>query len=321
MPPAVVVDAAGGQIGGAARFKLELHRYLAQTGRQDVHIIGAKRQVDPGWLLRREVARPTGGRRIALNNVSFVGPGGERWALLRNPLDFLTESEKASLEPTQRAANQRRASIVHLAARRADVLVVPSTGMAKRVTRTLPGLADRVVARHHPVSADSIPRLPREPGILCPVLFSPHKGMLERITDLLTAIDNVADAVVRLRVTANQEEVPATLARHPRVDVVGRLDHHALRELWARSQAIYFPTEIESFGYPLAEARVHGQPVIALDTEQNREVAGAALCSFTAGNLDTLRCAIERALTTEVAPDPAPFDPGAYFTWLLGPLP
>ena len=208
MPPAVVVDAAGGQIGGAARFKLELHRYLAQTGRQDVHIIGAKRQVDPGWLLRREVAPPTGGRRIALNNVSFVGPGGERWALLRNPLDFLTESEKASLEPTQRAANQRRASIVHLAARRADVLVVPSTGMAKRVTRTLPGLADRVVARHHPVSADSIPRLPREPGILCPVLFSPHKGMLERITDLLTAIDNVADAVVRLRVTANQEEVP-----------------------------------------------------------------------------------------------------------------
>ena len=90
--------------------------------------------------------------------------------------------------------------------------------------------------------------------------------------------------MVRLRVTANQEEVPETLARHPRVDVVGRLDHHALRELWARSQAIYFPTEIESFGYPLAEARVHGQPVIALDTEQNREVAGAALCSFTAGN-------------------------------------
>lgn len=321
MPPAVVVDAAGGQIGGAARFKVELHRYLARTGRQDVHIIGAKRQVDPGWLLRREVARPTSNRRIALNNVSFVSPGGERWALLRNPLDFLTENEKAALEPAQRAANQRRASIVHLAARRADVLVVPSTGMARRVTCTLPGLADRVVMRHHPVSADSIPRLPREPGILCPVLFSPHKGMLERITDLLTAIDDVADAAVQLRVTANRDEVPETLARHPRIDVIGRLDHHALRELLARSRAIYFPTEIESFGYPLAEARVHGQPVIALDTEQNREVAGAALCGFTAGSLDTLRCAIERALNAEVAPDPAPFDPGAYFGWLLGPLP
>jgi glycosyltransferase involved in cell wall biosynthesis len=317
----VVIDAAGGQIGGAARFKVELHRYLARTGRQDVHIIGAKRQVDPAWLLRREVTSPTSGRRIALNNVSFVSPGGERWALLRNPLDFLTENEKAALGPGQRAGNQRRASVVHLAARRADVLVVPSTGMAERVTRTLPGLTDRVVVRHHPVSADSIPRLPREPGILCPVLFSPHKGMLERITELLTAIEDVADPAVRLRVTADPDEVPPTLACHPRIDVVGRLDHHALRELWARSRAIYFPTEIESFGYPLAEARVHGQPVIALDTEQNREVAGPALCGFTTGDPDTLRGAIERALTAEVAPDPAPFDPGAYFGWLLGPLP
>jgi hypothetical protein len=320
MPPAVVVDAAGGQIGGAARFKVELRRYLARTGRNDVHIIGAERQVDPAWLLRREVATPTRGRRIALNNVSFVTPGGERWALLRNPLDFLTDEEKAKLDPADRTTNQRRASVVHLAARRADVLVVPSTGMARRVTRTLPGLADRVVMRHHPVSADSIPRLPREPGILCPVLFSPHKGMLERITDLLTAIDDVADAAVRLRVTADQDEVPETLTRHPRIDVVGRLDHHALRELWARSQAIYFPTEIESFGYPLAEARVHGQPVIALDTDQNREVAGPALCGFSPGGGDSLRCAIERALIAEIAPDPAPFDPGAYFSWLLGPF-
>lgn len=321
MPATVIVDAAGGQIGGAARFKVELHRYLARTGRDDVHIIGAERQVDPAWLLRREVARPTSGRRIALNNVSFVSPVGERWALLRNPLDFLTESEKAALDPGQRAANQRRASVVHLAARRADVLVVPSTGMADRVTRTLPVVADRVIMRHHPVSADSIPRLTREPGILCPVLFSPFKGMPERIAELLAAIDDVADGAVRLRVTANPDEVPESLARHPRIDVAGRIDHYALRELWARSKAIYFPTEIESFGYPLAEARVHGQPVIALNTEQNREVAGEALCGFTAGDLESLRCAIERALTVEVLPDPTPFDPESYFGWLLGPLP
>jgi hypothetical protein len=236
-------------------------------------------------------------------------------------LDFLTEDEKVKLDPADRTANQRRASVVHLAARRADVLVVPSTGMAKRVTSTLPSLAGRVLMRHHPVTADSIPRLPREPAILCPVLFSPHKGMINRITELLTAIDDVADAAVRLRVTADPAEVPETLARHPRIDRVGRLDHHALRELWARSRAIYFPTDIESFGYPLAEARVLGQPVIALDTEQNREVAGPALCGFTAGDLDTLRSAIERALAAEIAPDPAPFDPGAYFSWLLGPLP
>ena len=102
--------------------------------------------------------------------------------------------------------------------------------------------------------------------------------------------------------------------------MVGRLDHHALRELWARSQAIYFPTEIESFGYPLAEARVHGQPVIALDTEQNREVAGAALCSFTRATWTRCGAPPSLRLTTEVISlTPAPFDPDAYFTWRPGP--
>jgi glycosyltransferase involved in cell wall biosynthesis len=320
MPPAVIVDAAGGQIGGAARFKVELHRYLAHTKRPDVHVIGAKRQVDPAWLLRREIALPIGSRRIALNNVSFVSPGSERWTLLRNPLDFLTDEEEAKADPALRAGNRRRASVVHLAARRADVLVVPSTGMAKRVIRAMPGLADRIVMRHHPVAADSIPRLPRDPVILCPVLFSPYKGMVHRITELLAAMDDVANVTVRLRVTADPAEVPEALANHPRIDLVGRIDHQALRELWARSRVIYFPPSLESFGYPLAEARVNGQPVIALDTEQNRQVAGPALCGFTPGDIDTLRCAIERALTAEVLPDPAPFDPVSYFNWLLGPL-
>jgi glycosyltransferase involved in cell wall biosynthesis len=316
---AVIVDSAGGQMGGAARFKVELHRYLSDTGRKDVHIIGADRRVDPAWLLRREVAMPTKGRRIALNNVSFVTPGSERWALLRNPLDFLTAEEEETSDPALRSANRRRASIVHLAARRADVLVVPSAGMAKRVTKTLPSVASRVVVRHHPIAADSVPRLPRDPAILCPVLFSPYKGMIDRITELLAAMDDVADGTVRLRVTADHAEIPKALSCHPRIDVLGRLDHRALNDLWARSRAIYFPPGIESFGYPLAEARVSGQPVIALDTEQNREIAGPAFVGFTISDVDSLRNATKRALTMNVTPDPEPFDSVAYFDWLLGP--
>jgi glycosyltransferase involved in cell wall biosynthesis len=318
MPPAVVVDAAGGQIGGAARFKVELRRYIAVTGRDDVRIIGADRRLDPAWLLRREVGISARRRRIALNNVSFVGPGSERWALLRNPLDFLTEEEEAKADPALRGANRRRAVVVHLAARRADVLVVPTAGMAKRVTRVLPQLAGRVVVRHHPVAADSIPHLPQGPVILCPVLFSPYKGMTERITELVDAMDGVAEPDMRLQVTANRPEVPEALVNHPRIELVGRIDHQALRELWARSRAIYFPPGIESFGYPLAEARVNGQPVIAPDSEQNREVAGPALCGFTVGDSSSLQVAIKQALTMKVQPDPVPFDPTAYFDWLLG---
>jgi glycosyltransferase involved in cell wall biosynthesis len=316
----VIVDAAGGQVGGAARFRAELHRYLDQTGRRDVRVIGADRQVSPAWLARREAAFRARDRRISLNNVSFVTPGSQRWTLLRNPLDFLTDREFADLAPALQVASRHLVAVIHRAARRADVLVVPSTAMADRVTARLPGLASRVVVRHHPVSADSIPARPREPAILCPVLFSPYKGMAERLAELLAALDDVAGQEVRLRVTALRSELPEALARHPRLELVGQLPHQALRQLWARSQAIYFPPGIESFGYPLAEARVSGWPVIARDTAQNQEIAGPALRGFTIGDAESLRAAAKRALADAVTPDPAPFDPAAYFGWLLGDL-
>jgi glycosyltransferase involved in cell wall biosynthesis len=314
----VTVDAAGGQVGGAARFRTELYRYLDQTGRHDVRVVGAEHQIHPAWLARREVAFRSRGRRISLNNVSFVTPGSQRWTLLRNPLDFLTDQELTDLTPAQRTLTRRRASIIHLAARRSDVLVVPSTAMAHRVIHRLPSLRSRVVVRHHPVSADSIPDLPPQPAILCPVLFSPYKGMAPRLAELLAALDDVADQSVRLRVTAHPSELPETLARHRRIELVGQLNHHDLRQLWARSQAIYFPPGIESFGYPLAEARVSGRPVIARDTVQNQEIAGPALRGFTIGDAESLRAAAKRALTETVRPDPSPFDPTAYFGWLLG---
>src|ERR1035438_9110538 len=99
----VTVDIAGAQMGGAARYTAELYGYLARTGRDDVQVIGATRRVDPAWLLRREMSKPGGARRVALNNVSFVGPGAERWTLLGNALHFLTESETSRLDPSRRA--------------------------------------------------------------------------------------------------------------------------------------------------------------------------------------------------------------------------
>ncbi len=319
MTAAVIVDAAGAQMGGAARYLDELRGYLARSGRDDVEIIGSWRQVGPGWLLRRELGRRARSRRVALNNVGFVTPGGERWTLLRNALHFLTEGEQARLDPALLASVRRDAVVVHLAARRSDVLVAPSTAMTERIATVRPDLGSRVVVRPHPVSAAAIPRLSRDPVILCPVLFAPYKQMAERLTELLTAVGDLEDPSVRVRVTARAAEVPAAVARHPRVELVGRLPCRRLRDMQARSRAIYFPTGLESFGYPLAEARAGGQPVIARDTAQNREIAGPALCGYTPGDPDSLRRAVQAALTADVVPDPGPFDPDRYFGWLLGP--
>ena len=112
--------------------------------------------------------------------------------------------------------------------------------------------------------------------------------------------------------------MPGWLAANPRLRFVGPLGPDQVNKLRARSRAIYFPTGLESFGWPLAEARVYGQPVIARDTAQNREIAGPALRGFIPGDLDSLREATTSALAARISPDPAPFDPDAYFDWLLG---
>ena len=77
-------------------------------------------------------------------------------------------------------------------------------------------------------------------------------------------------------------------------------------------------TKAANLGCPLAEAGASGQPVIARDTAENREIAGPVLCGYTLGDPNSLRRAVEAALTEDVAPDPGPFDPDRYFGWLLG---
>jgi hypothetical protein len=281
-------------------------------------VIGMKRRLTPAWLALREAAAVRRSRRVALNNVGFFTPGGERWTLLAGPLHFLTPPEMAAQVPEVRTKISRQIPVVHRAARKSDVLIAPCTAMAERITATLPEVADRVVVRMHPVSANPIPRQPGGSLILCPVLFAPQKQMPDRLAEWLAAVDQVLDESVRMIVTANVTEVPTSLATSSRLEFVGRLDHSDLCHLWARSRAVYFPSGMESFGFPLAEARVNGQPVIAQDTPMNREIAGPALCGYKVGDADSLRQATEAAMTALIAPDPEPFDPDAYFDWLLG---
>ena len=317
MTGTATVDIAGGQAGGAARFAGELRAYLARTSHPGVRVIGSGRRVDQARLVRREMFAARASRRVAVNNVSFVAPGGARWSLLRNALHFLTEEEEGRLDPSLRTINRRKAAIVRLAARRADVLVAPCSTMAERIISVLPSVRSRIVVRPHPVSAHTIGPAPLDDIILCPVLFGEYKKMTKHISEFLAAVDPHIDPSVQLHVTAEPRELPANLAAHPRVQLTGRLPHSELRSLWGRSRAIFFPPALESFGYPLAEARANGKPVIGQDTQQNREIGGAALCGFTTGNPQSLLTATMFALSTEVEPDPAPFDPNSYFAWLL----
>lgn len=316
----VVVDVAGGPAGGAARYRNEFERYLAEGSRDDVRVVGSDRYLTASWLVRRELGALHAARKVAFNNAAFMSPGGERWTVMQNALHYLTESEKHEFAATVPRSMHAQAAVVRFGAKRSDVLIAPCTAMAERVITVLPEVRNRVVVRLHPIAPDSFPPSDvRDAAILCPIIFHPYKHMDERLAELVQAVDAYGDPEIQVRVTAADSELPPSLATHPRVVTLGRLSHEELRSVWSRSRAIYFPTGLESFGYPLAEARLSGHPVIALDSAQSREIAGDALCGYAAGDADALRDAVARALTTEVSPDPRPFDPTAYFDFLLGP--
>lgn len=310
-----LVDCAGGAAGGAARYRSEIEAWLDRTSDHGVRLVGRGRRLSPRWLVLRE-ADPLRARRIALNNVGFQ-VGAERVTLLRNALHFLNDDEYADYAPGRPRMFRTQIGVVRAAARRSDQLVVPCTAMAERVARVEPSLASRLVVRFHPFTAPESAPLPDRQSVLVPVLLAPYKRMDARLTALLTALDRFGGNVL-MRVTATHDELPA-LANHPRVELLGRLDPGALAAEYARSTAVYYPTELESFGYPVAEARAAGRAVIALNTAQNNEIAAGALRGFSAGDEASLTEAVAAALSDPPpSPDPGAFDPDTYFTWLMG---
>jgi len=260
----------------------ELDAYLLKSARPDITLIGARRSLTPSWMIARE---QKAGRRpdrvVALNNVSFAIAGGERVVLLRNALHFPHPGEQFNLPPKLELTRRAQAAVIRAVAHRADVVVVPTHGMASRVRHHLPQVGSRIRVRAHPVSA-RLSDARRIPGrVVCPVILAPYKSMGQRL-NLLADAAAIASADTELVVTATAEELKSHRVNSPAWRAVGRLSTVEINDLLASASVVYYPTEIESFGYPLAEARVNRQPVLALDNEQNREVAGSALVPFNA---------------------------------------
>src|SRR5688572_873606 len=93
----IVVDAAGGDNGGAGRLKYELDAFLADRV-FPVRLIGRDRSLTPSWLVLREIQAGRASVAVALNNVSLALRGAERRVLVHNALHFLTDAERPVLD-------------------------------------------------------------------------------------------------------------------------------------------------------------------------------------------------------------------------------
>lgn len=308
----VIVDCAGAAMGGAANFLRELDA-ARNLGAISVDVVGRGRSLSPRWIVEREVLVPRSAHRIALNNVSFIRGRGRRTVLLRNALHFATALEMAAAGHVESRAWRAQTAVVRAAARRADRVVVPCTAMGERVTDFVPAVADRIEVRPHPVSTAAWADSDGQDQILVPVLAAPYKQMHRHVARLLEVTEGRDTRIV---VTGSAAEY-ANVAGHERLLLVGRLPVAELDKYWAESAAVYFPTTLESFGYPLAQARANGRRVISPKNSQTQEIAGRALAGFESGDSVSLAEAVDEALSVPVAPDRSSFNPTEYFRWLF----
>ena len=313
-----MVDVAGAASGGAARFRSELVSYLGRRPNSALRVLGVGRSLSAAWLLQRElIARWSA--RLAVNSVSFIGPG-HKTVVLRNAWHFARTGDQP---PVGMGGRRLRLEIriVHSTCQRADVIVTPTHDMADRVASLLPGIAARIKVRPHPLSFKPTLRrpemAPQAPFVFVPILPAPHKDLGSFLRHLDGALSSLGREEL-IVTTADLHDLPQTLRTSKRVRAVGRQPLDQMPDWYAFCSLVFFPTTVESFGYPLAEARSVGRPVVGVNSAVNREVAGPALFAYELDAPETLCTALEAALgCSSLQPDPSPFAPDEYFDWLI----
>jgi glycosyltransferase involved in cell wall biosynthesis len=195
--------------------------------------------------------------------------------------------------------------LVCRSARSADVVMTPTQTMLDELREYIevaPGKAlvnpYGVTESFEPAGKDASGSVSRQEGspvrLLYVSLYAEHKN-LTTLLKALPLLNRNGGRKFLLETTVNpawegarwtlsyQDDL--SLARRqdiaPWARFVGPLGRHEARALYRSADIFVFPSLTESFGHPLAEAMVHGLPIVASDTPVNREICGHAAVYFS----------------------------------------
>jgi glycosyltransferase involved in cell wall biosynthesis len=186
--------------------------------------------------------------------------------------------------------------MVRASARRADRVLCASTAVGERIVRHLEINSAKVVAAPWGVSAAF--RRPTEGQEGRYILFVGRWEARKGLEMLHGALREVAARGHRLPLVlaggpgwGTRGTVSALLA-DPHVDAVIDPTDGELAALYAGALALVYPSRMEGFGFPVAEAMACGCPVIASDLPEIRGWAGDAPLYVPAGDRDRLADAL-----------------------------
>jgi glycosyltransferase involved in cell wall biosynthesis len=209
------------------------------------------------------------------------------------------------------------ARAVATAARRAEVVLVPSAAVASELYQLL-GVRGAVVVRPavtmRPASPEAVARLRGGHDLQLP--YAVLVGWGDPRKDLATALAahrRVRDLVPHDLVLVgaahpNLAAVPAPA--DPSVRVLGRLDDEELAAVLTGAELLLHPSRYEGFGLPPLEAWACGTPALVADVPAVREATADLAPVLPTGDVDAWAVALEGALR-----DPLPVPVAPRWTW------
>lgn len=145
--------------------------------------------------------------------------------------------------------------------------------------------------------------LPKE-FIFYPAAIWPHKNhrtlieAMRILKDKFPSLHAVCTGVVKRKELLHElEELIQKEGLSGRVSFLGFVSDGSLRDIYAKTKAMVFPSSFEGFGIPLVEAFQFGVPVIAADNSSITEVVHGAGILVETGSASALARAIEKVLT------------------------
>jgi glycosyltransferase involved in cell wall biosynthesis len=193
------------------------------------------------------------------------------------------------------------------AVRRSQRVLCPSAETAAAVSARLDVPAGRIRVVPNGVTEIFFARsehtaTSRDPFLLFVGTFEARKG-LDTLAGAFERLDPKLTGGLRLVLAGRRgwgaDDHIAALRAHADVEIVESPNDVELATLYRSADALLFPSRMEGFGLPVAEAMAAGTPVVATDLPCIREFAGDAPLYVEAGDSAPLARAIELLLGDE----------------------
>jgi glycosyltransferase involved in cell wall biosynthesis len=242
----------------------------------------------------------------------------------RNALYF--DLDYLKKEPLYRQMRNRiRGWIAGMAVRRADLVVSPSYTMRNMLVAAFPkmpsnkfavlyhGFTTNHVTRSQNQIEDSIEDTNKPLSIFYPSHFARHKGyeVLIRAASMLVKLEVDFEIVV----TVSEDYWPAgfdwfrTTIEMPelegRIVNLGSVPQSDMRDLYDKSDVIFFPSQCESFGFPMLEAMGAAKPLVVSDIPICLEICGTAADYFPCADSENAAIKLSELVDARVRRDRA----------------